>query len=110
MSCMHGFEIQIGSYGQTELTKNRSSIRFFQTNKNRKFKICSEQLEPRSDLTVYKTGHSFTGWIIAKKKAFLKISGGGPSVVTTGSPDLIFRSAKSSTIIRSCSTISGSYC
>ena len=33
MSCMHGFEIRTASYGQTELTENRSSIRFFKLTK-----------------------------------------------------------------------------
>ena len=43
MSCMHGFEIWIGSYGQIELTENRLSIQFFQTNKtgNSKFAVNS---------------------------------------------------------------------
>ena len=44
MSCMHGFEIRIGSYGQTELTENRSSIRFFQTNKTENSKFAANSL------------------------------------------------------------------
>ena len=44
MSCMHGFKIQTGSYGQTELTENRSSIRFFQTNKTENSKFVANSL------------------------------------------------------------------
>ena len=44
MSCMHGFEIRTGSYGQTEFTENRPSIWFFQTNKTENSKFAANSL------------------------------------------------------------------